>query len=160
MRFRLATLADVPSLAKSRWDFRAEDGETPLVTREEFLQHFAQVVTAEMEGGRLAYWVAELDEQIVAQMAVFRIVGIPRPSRASDQWGYLTDCYTRPDHRGAGVGSRLLAHVREWAAQQDFELLLVSPSEAGESFYRRAGFGDADLFRQLTLRAFDREEQE
>jgi GNAT superfamily N-acetyltransferase len=88
-------------------------------------------------------------------MSVCLVSTIPRPSRASDQWGYLTDCYTRPPARDAGVGTALLAHVREWAAAQDLELLLVSPSERAEGLYRRAGFEDATDFLRLTLRPFD-----
>jgi len=155
MRYRLAVVGDLPTLAQMRWDFRAEDGEEPVVTPVAFRERFERVVGEEMIAGRLVYWIAEDDGGIVAQMAVLRIPGIPRPSRIADQWGYLTDCYTRPTHRGTGVGSALLQQVRQWAADDDLELLLVAPSDSAGEFYRRAGFGDAATFRQLTLRSFD-----
>lgn len=155
MRCRLATGADLPALAQMRWDFRAEGGEVPRETFDAFRQRYTSMVDAEMRAGRLAYWVAEQGAELVAHIAIFRIPGIPRPARASDQWGYLTDSYTSPAARGTGVGGALLQCVQQWAREQDFELLLVAPSEASETFYRRAGFGDATSFRQCQLRPFD-----
>lgn len=154
-RFRRATLHDLTVIAEQRWDFRAEDGERPIVGRDEFVQRFVEEIAPEVASGRVTYWIAESGSEVIAQMALVRVNGIPRPSRASDQWGYLTDCYTRPTHRGQGVGTKLLAHVRAWGEGEDLELLLVSPSEEAESFYARAGFTEAMTFRQLILRDFD-----
>lgn len=155
MKLRAATPADLPALAQMRWDFRAEGGETPVESFDAFRARYTRVVDGEMRAGRLTYWVAEDDDALVAHMAVLRILGIPRPARRSDQWGYLTDCYTRPSARGTGVGMALLQRVQQWAREQDFELLLVAPSDAAETFYHRAGFVDATTFRQCQLRSFD-----
>lgn len=141
-----------------RWDFRAEDGETPRESFDTFRDRYVRVVGEELRSGRLTYWVAEEDAVLIAHMAIFRMAGIPRPARPSDQWGYLTDCYTRPAFRGAHIGSALLQHVQDWARRQDFELLLVAPSETAERFYHRAGFHDATTFRQCRFRPFDGEE--
>ena len=81
--------------------------------------------------------------------------GVPRPSRASDRWGYLTDCFTRASERNRGVGSALLAHVRAWAAAADLELLLVWPGAEAAAWYERAGFTAATGVRILALRGFD-----
>ena len=66
--------------------------------------------------------------------------------------GYLTDCYTRPEWRGRGVGARLLERVTEWARNKDLEMVLVSPGERSRPFYARAGFAAASDFMTLTLR--------
>lgn len=88
-------------------------------------------------------------------MAVCAIRSVPRPSRIADSWAYLTDCYTRPTHRDRGVGTKLLSYVIAWARTQDFEMMLVWPSERSGDFYARGGFeGDAEV-RILHLRDFD-----
>jgi GNAT superfamily N-acetyltransferase len=156
VRCRLATLADVPELARMRWAFRAESGEVPRADEREFAARYAAFVHDGLASGDWAWWVAVDDDgRLVAHMAVCVVHGVPRPARACDQWGYLTDCYTRPAQRGRGVGGALLAHVRAWAAARDLELLVVWPSEASEGFYARAGFAPADDVRRLALRAYD-----
>lgn len=158
VRYRQAIGADLPALAQMRWDFRAEDGEEPRETFDAFRERYTRFVDEEMRCGRLVYWIAEQGDAIVAHMAVIRVPGIPRPTRSADQWGYLTDCYTRPAVRGTGVGTVLLQRAQQWAREQDFELLLVAPSDSAERFYRRAGFLDASSFRQCQLRPFDESE--
>jgi GNAT superfamily N-acetyltransferase len=84
-------------------------------------------------------------------MAVQVHEGVPRPATARDRWGWLTDCYTIPEARNAGHGTRLLAAIREWAAADGLDLLLVSPSERSVPFYARSGFGPAGDWLQLGL---------
>lgn len=160
MRYRLATLDDADQLARLRWDFRAEDGERPVVSPDDFHARYTAFLVQGLASGQWAHWVAEDGGEIVAHMAVLTIVSVPRPSRRRDAWGYLTDCYTRPAHRSRGVGSTLLDHVKAWAAERDLELLVVSPSERSAPFYTRAGFGPDDEFLVLHLRDYDAPERE
>jgi len=153
--FRRATPADVPALARLRWAFRAEEGEAAAVSFDAFAARYAAFVRAGIASGEWAYFVADADGEIVAHMAVRVIRSIPRPSRASDQWGYLTDCYTAPAWRSRGIGARVLARVAAWARARDLELLLVSPSESSRGFYGRAGFAEAREFMTLALRGYD-----
>ena len=95
--------------------------------------------------------MVEENGAVIAHMAVQVHEGVPRPAVPIDRWGWLTDCYTIPGERNKGHGSRLLATIREWAAQEGFELLLVSPSEKSVPFYSRAGFGPAAEWLQLDL---------
>jgi GNAT superfamily N-acetyltransferase len=157
MRFRTATLADVGNLAAARWAFRSEDTTERTVESEaSFAERYAAFVREALGSQRLVYWLAETDEgEVVAHMAVFIVHTIPRPSRLQDQWGYLTDCYTRPPFRDRGIGQELLARVAAWARSRDLELLLVWPSDQSLSFYARAGFGPDDELRVLRLREFD-----
>lgn len=152
--YRRATSDDVPELAQLRWDFRQEGGETPIQSREEFTRRYRGFFEAGVRYGSWAHWVAEVDAQIVAHMAVQVIGSVPRPSRASDQWGYLTDCYTRPEFRDDGIGSSLLKQVIAWAEKNDLEILLVFPGEGSVSFYEKAGFGPDETL-QLRLREWD-----
>ncbi len=155
MRIRRATPTDVPELARLRWAFRAEAGETPVSTFEAFAARYGAFVRAGLAGGEWAYFVAEDEGAIVGHMAVRVVRSVPRPSRRGDQWGYLTDCYTCPEWRGRGVGAAILARVTEWARGRDLVLVLVSPSERSRAFYARAGFAEAREFMALTLREYD-----
>lgn len=157
MNFRVATGDDVPALAEARWAFRTEDAdEVPIEARQEFARRFETFVQDGLRSGRWTYWIAETDDgELVSHMAVCLVQSIPRPSRQSDQWGYLTDCYTSPRFRDRGVGRELLAHVTAWAEAQRLELLVVWPSERSQAFYARAGFEQDDEVRILHLRDYD-----
>jgi GNAT superfamily N-acetyltransferase len=137
---RLATVADVPVLAELRHAFTFEDPAQPVELRDDFEGAFAEIVGAGITSGRWTVWVAEADGEIVSHIFVGLIDKIPRPIR-QDRWlGYVTNVYTRPEHRGRGVGAALLDRVTTWAAEQHVELLLVWPSEESVGFYERAGF--------------------
>ena len=152
----MATLEDVEQLAAARWAFRLESGEATVETEEAFAARFEAFARDALTSGRWTYWIAETDDrELASQMAVCIVPSVPRPSRSSDQWGYLTDCYTRPPFRNAGVGSELLGRVARWAMSRDLELLLVWPSEASQSFYDRAGFDRDEEIRVLRLREYD-----
>jgi len=157
VNFRAATLDDVPKLAAARWAFRTEgDGEVPIEVEQAFARRYENFVRDALQSRRWTYWIAETaDGELVSHMAVCVVQSIPRPSRETDQWGYLTDCYTRPPFRNRGVGRDLLAHVTAWAESQDLEMLVVWPSDESERFYARAGFDEDDEVRVLRLRAYD-----
>lgn len=156
MRYRVATLDDLPRLAGLRWEFRAEGGEVPIDDESTFIRRYLAFVREGVQSGQLTYWVAETaDDEVVAHMAICTVRSIPRPSRSSDQWGYLTDCYTRPAFRDQGIGQQLLANVATWAAEQDLEMLIVWPSDRSQAFYARAGFCPDDEVRVLRLRDYD-----
>lgn len=138
-----------------RWDFRAEAGEEPIEGADTFERRYAAFARQALESRAWAYWVAVDGGRIVAHAAVNVVRGVPRPSRKSDQWGYLTDCYTRPEYRRRGIGSQLIAHLKAWAVKTDLELLLVWPSDDSRSFYERAGFGPPDGIAVAKIRPYD-----
>jgi len=137
---RLATVADVPVLAELRHAFTFEDPAQPVEPRDDYEGAFAEIVGAGITSGRWTVWVAEADGEIVSHIFVGLIDKIPRPIR-QDRWlGYVTNVYTRPEHRGRGIGVTLLDRVTAWAAEENVELLVVWPSEESVDLYERAGF--------------------
>lgn len=156
MIFRIADISDVPALAAMRWSFRGEAGEAPIESQDSFARRYGDFVRTAMQSGVTIYWIAENESRlIVSHMAVCVVRSIPRPSRAIDQWGYLTDCYTLPAYRDQGVGSELLAQASKWAGEHDLEMLLVWPSDRSQDFYARAGFRREEEVRVLHLREYD-----
>lgn len=139
--YRPATSADVAELAVMRWDFRLEEAPgTPLHDRETFLHACREFLYRGLAGRTWTYWIAADGAQIVSHIFIQRIEKIPKPNRLDGAFGYISNVYTRPAYRNRGIGSRLLAHVLQWAGEQDLENLIVWPSAESIRFYKRAGF--------------------
>lgn len=154
MQYRMAEACDAARLAALRWDFRTEDGAPAEMSREEFIAACAAVLIEELASGQWAYWVADDAGELVATIFVRRIRKVPKPLRLHDEFAYATNVYTRPAYRNQGVGSELLAHVIAWAREQDFENIILWPSERAVSFYTRAGFQPDAEALNLELRPY------
>ncbi len=155
MQYRLANEADLLQLAAMRWAFQTEDDvETPVVEKAEFLEKCVEYLRKSLEAKDWAFWIAEQNGEIIAQIFVKTIVSVPRPARLENAWGYVTNVYTKPQFRGKGIGAELLQQVKLWAIEQNFEILIVSPSEDSVSFYKREGFAAETDFYQLRLREY------
>jgi GNAT superfamily N-acetyltransferase len=59
----------------------------------------------------------------------------------------LEDLVVHRDHRGRGLGTRLLQHAKAYAREKNFLriTLLMDPNERLLGFYRRQGFVDSSL---------------
>lgn len=141
MIYRLATAADFDSLARLRWDFRAEyTADLPPIPWQEFLEAMRVFLGEAFASGMWAVWVAEVDGQVISQAFIQRIRKVPRPAALERYFGYVTNVYTRPAYRNQGVGAALMRHVQDWAKQEQLEMLVLWPSKKAVSFYERAGF--------------------
>jgi GNAT superfamily N-acetyltransferase len=139
--YRMAAEPDIGVLAQMRWDFRLE--EAPATPRHDLVAFLAACSSFLRQGlaeQRWTYWVAQQDALIVSHIFIQRIAKVPKPNRIDDALGYVTNVYTRPAYRGQGIGTQLMAHVLQWASEQDLESLIVWPSEMSVPFYQRAGF--------------------
>jgi GNAT superfamily N-acetyltransferase len=151
----MATEQDLPQLAELRWDFRDEDGfEQPVISQSEFVTACITFLKRGLESGYHTYWVAERAGEIIAQIFVHRIDLVPRPCKVKDQFGYITNNYTKPAHRNQGIGSELIKRVQQWASAEDLELLIVYPSDEAVTFYERAGFRSDNDVMELKLREY------
>ena len=155
MQYRIATERDFPQLAQLRWEFRQEDGsEQAVVSQDEFIQACIGFLKRGLENGYHTYWVAEEAGEIIAHIFVHKIDLVPRPCKIQDQFGYLTNNYTKPAYRNQGIGSALMNRVVAWAKDQDFELLIVYPSDEAVTFYERVGFKLENDVMELRLREY------
>lgn len=135
---RRAEPGDAPELARLRWEFRPE--AQPDQELDEFSPEFEEWLS----GALASDWVAAVADQgngtLVGCMFLRSVGKVPNPGAPDRAWGYVTNSYVAPAHRGRGVGARLLdvlvARAREWG----HEFLIVWPSEEAVSFYARAGF--------------------
>ena len=100
------------------------------------------------------YWIAEENGEVISQIFVHKIDMVPRPCKIHDQFGYVTNNYTKPAYRNKGIGSELMKRVVQWAKDEDLELLIVYPSEEAVTFYERAGFYSENDVMELRLRKY------
>lgn len=155
IQYRIATEQDLAQLAKLRWDFRAEDGaEQPVMSQSEFIEACIIFLKRGLDSGYHTYWVAERGGEIISQVFVHRIDLVPRPCKVQDQFGYITNNYTKPAYRNQGIGSELIERVKQWASAEDWELLIVYPSDEALTFYERAGFRSDNDVMELKLREY------
>jgi GNAT superfamily N-acetyltransferase len=60
----------------------------------------------------------------------------------------LEDVIVSREHRGGGLGRRLIEHVQQWAREQGMKrvtLLADRDNHAALDFYRKVGFGDSNM---------------
>ena len=140
MNYRLAEKNDIPRLSEMRWAFKIEDSdEIKRESKREFLARCSEFYQTALNNNWHC-WVAEENETIVSHMFIQKVDRIPSPDESSDPIGYLTNVYTVPEYRNAGIGTLLLCEVKKWSIHQGFVLLIVWPSERSVPFYERAGF--------------------
>jgi len=138
---RMAVPADVDQLADLRWRLQTDDAEAwDIEAKSRFVTEFKDSVLTRFADESLAHWVAESDGHIIAVMSVVRVPKVPSPKSIERYWGYLTNCYTLPEYRNTGIGTRLMAAIKEWSITQLFEFLAVWPSDRSYPFYERSGF--------------------
>jgi GNAT superfamily N-acetyltransferase len=150
---RQAVVEDLPQIADFRWRLQTEDAANfDSLQRAAFVSAF---VTEQSQSRIFLHWVAEVDGHVVAVMSLGRVAKLLSPDHRPAAFGYLTNCYTLPDFRRRGIGSRLLSVIIAWAREQEYELLLVWPSDESYAFYKRSGFtklGDDPLILDLQRR--------
>jgi len=155
MKYRIATERDFPQLAQLHWEFRHEDGsEQSVVSHDEFIEACTAFLKRSSESGYHTYWIAEHDNEIIAQVFVHKIDLVPRPCKIQDQFGYITNNYTKPAYRNQGIGTALMNQVVQWAKDEDFEVLIVYPSDEAVTFYARSGFKAENDVMELKLREY------
>lgn len=134
---RRATLTDAAELARLRWEFRpgAQQGQALDAFSRDFATWWTEAITSDWMAA-----VAEEGEELVGCIFLRSVSKVPDPGEVSRAWGYVTNSYVVPSHRGQGVGARLLEVVRNAAVEAGHEFLIVWPSEEAVSFYSGAGF--------------------
>jgi GNAT superfamily N-acetyltransferase len=153
MNFRKAENKDVKELAEIRWDFQydPEDGK-PEVSKNEFIIYCADFLKENLESGDWVCWVAEDSGKIISQIFIKKIRKMPKPNRLKDEYGYVTNVFTRSEFRNKGIGKVLMSKVKEWAIEEDLQLLIVWPSKKSINFYKNMGFTSENEIMELVLR--------
>ncbi|MEM8793230.1 MAG: GNAT family N-acetyltransferase [Pseudomonadota bacterium] len=152
MRIRQHQADDFRQLADLRWLLKTGDGTIdPGVDRAAFLDDYLEDLRSSDQAGDTVHWVIEDRDRLIGSMTIRTVRKELSPGEAPGAWGYLTNSFVRPEMRGLGHGTELLARAISWSRARRLELLIVWPSERSYAFYRRAGFSGQSDPLQLSL---------
>ncbi|CDQ40581.1 MULTISPECIES: GNAT family N-acetyltransferase [Virgibacillus] len=142
MKVRLAEVEDIKQLIKMRWDFTVEydksKGDSSFRAFEMECHSFLE--KALINNDQWFIWIAEVNEEIVSHIYIELIDKVPRPGRITYPFAYMTNVYTIPKYRNKGIGSKLLQVVNKWSKKNNFEFIMVWPSEDSNHFYQKNGY--------------------
>ena len=102
------------------------------------------------ELSRRIMWLAEEGGRPVGMMNLAIYERMPLPGRALSRWGYLGNVFILAAYRNRGIGSQLVSAALNYADENDFVRVVLSPTEKSIPLYERAGFGPADELRLRT----------
>ena len=141
MKIRLAEAKDIEQLIKMRWDFTIEDDESKKSASYEcFEKECYSFLENAINSGRWFIWVAEENEKIVSHIYIELIQKVPRPGRTTYPFAFMTNVYTVPEYRGKGIGSKVLHSVNKWVKENNYEFVIVWPSEDAIPYYEKNGY--------------------
>ncbi len=145
---RLADSSDAAALAALRWMWSAtpEDHDPDRLARD-----FVAFMSRTADSHRCV--VAELDGALVAMAWVAltaRPPGIGSPQRRSAD---LQSVFVRPEHRGTGLGVRLVEAAIDLARTEGAEHMTVHATPDAAAFYERFGFAPGPTIAQLDPQA-------
>lgn len=143
MQLRLAERKDVNQLVEMRWNFTLEDNEMKVSIKKDyksFRLEFQAFLENAWKSETWFIWVAEEEAKIISHIYIQLIPKVPRPGRITYPFAYLTNVYTMKNYRNQGIGSKLISTVNEWAKNNNYEFIIVWPSEESVEFYKRNGY--------------------
>jgi GNAT superfamily N-acetyltransferase len=138
---RAASLDDVDALVRLRWQLYAEYRPEIDEPFDAYRDRFAAFAGWALARDDWRGWVAEGDDAIVGNAWLQTVPRVPAPGRRDPSpIGYLTNMYVAPEHRGSGLGRRLLGTVLDHCRAEGYDCVLTFPADAAYGFYERAGF--------------------
>jgi len=91
-------------------------------------------------GGVWRCWVAESGTALVGTIWLQLIEKLPNPVGHLGFHGYISSVYVRPDLRGGGIGSALMAVCLAECQAQAVDATFLWPTPRSRSLYQRHGF--------------------
>jgi GNAT superfamily N-acetyltransferase len=147
-RIRLAGERDLVALAEMRYRFRDETGRIneakPLFVKR-CVSWMKKRFHPKYSNWRC--WIFEDGKRLLGHVCVQLFEKIPNPVNESEVHAYVTNCYVLPESRNRKIGKRLLQKALSWCRAQGADAVILWPTTASKSFYRRCGFAAAsDIF--------------
>jgi GNAT superfamily N-acetyltransferase len=137
---RPATEADVPELARLRWEFRVEFG-APAEPEAEFLDRCRGWMQERLgPQSRWRCWIAQEGGRPVGTIWLQAIEKLPNPVSEPELHGYVSSLYVDPAARGRGTGSALLAACLETCDLLGMDAVILWPTPESRALYARHGF--------------------
>lgn len=142
--YRMATTADVETLADLRWRMQVEwtpDTALTAAPRERYIATYRAEMLPEMESGRLCAWIAtDAAGQPIAAVSLIWWVVPPSLDLPHRLRGQVSNVFTTPDYRRQGVARELMARLIAHAREIGIHRLVLWASDMGEPLYLGLGF--------------------
>jgi GNAT superfamily N-acetyltransferase len=137
---RRATTKDLDVLVEHRkrmWEDMGEvDQSTPEADRV-----YKRWARTRLKSGRFVGFVVETPKGDVAGTGCVWIMDTqPNPWNPEGKTPYLLSMYTRPEHRGQGVATRIVEEAIAFCKKRGFHVMRLHASEQGRSVYAKLGF--------------------
>ncbi|GAA5416844.1 hypothetical protein Pryu01_01883 [Paraliobacillus ryukyuensis] len=141
MNIRLAEAKDIDQLIKMRWDMTVEyDPSKNEAFYEAFKKEFHTFLAHALTSNQWFIWVAEDEERIASHIFIELIHKVPRPGRVTYPFAYMTNVYTIPEYRNEGVGSKVIQTINNWIKANNYEFVIVWPSDQAINYYKKNGY--------------------
>lgn len=139
-RIRSATPEDARSLAGLRYEFRA--GLDPAAESPEKFVARCESWMRDNLGAASDWrcWVVEAEGRAIGMAWVMIIEKLPNPVGEPERHGYVSSLYLKPEFRGHGLGSELLATCLRSCEALRCDAIFLWPSARSRSLYLRHGF--------------------
>jgi ribosomal protein S18 acetylase RimI-like enzyme len=140
LAFGTATAADVPELVELLGILFTQEHELspdPLKQRRAF-----ELILADPSRARI--YVARQKSKVIAMAALHFTTSTAEGGRVAG----LEDCVVHPEHRGKGIGEKLLGYVIEQAkAEGALRVMLLTDGDntRAQALYRKLGFAPSSM---------------
>jgi GNAT superfamily N-acetyltransferase len=102
---------------------------------------FRQWLAPRLHNGSYIGWVAEADGTAIAGLGVTFIEWPPHPSHpVQDHRGYIQNLFVEPQHRRAGLASRLMGTAINEARRRGIAFMTLHATEFGRPLYEKLGW--------------------
>lgn len=138
VRVREAVSADVESLAELKEEWAALPTSPTSAERADFTAALGKWM--ETHGSSVICYVAELDADLVGMAWLVIFERVPDIHHHQRRTGDIQSVYVQPDHRGSGIGSRLIAALVSAADELQIPRVTVSANSRAATLYEAHGF--------------------
>ena len=148
MKFRKATIEDIPWLVECRIRQLIDEGQAPDkdirdANEAYFREHF--------ESGQMEEWVCEDAGRIIATGAIIYYAFPPSFTNGEGLKVYITNIYTDPEYRGRGIAPEMLSILERRARERNVCRIWLEGSKWGLPVYRKYGFKENDTILTIEL---------
>ncbi|EZH67056.1 GCN5 family acetyltransferase [Bacillaceae bacterium JMAK1] len=148
MNVRRATLNDVNGLIEIRKKQLIDEGIRP---DQEIDEQLRQFFVKKLTSDELVQWIAESGGVVIATSAIVFYQFPPTHTNVSGVKGYITNMYTKPTHRGKGIGTNMLDFAVSEAKERGVHKLWLGASDLGRPVYLKYGFEETDEWLELNI---------
>lgn len=138
MKIREATKDDGKWLLHHRIGMFTDMGEP-----DDYIQGTIELTNKYLEGDwtkDYRYFLVEANGDVIGGLGISSFRVPPQVSQPKGVYAYLSNMFVEREHRGKGVGRKLLKHVIDVCKQERIGLLFLHASEHGKPLYESEGF--------------------